>query len=151
MDGTALQRIADRVATGLPAATKGQPFGEGTDVYKVVDKVFVIVSERNGSAMVTLKAAPPHVVALLAGHPSITPGYHMNKRHWVTIGPGADVTERLVEDLVGNSYDLIVSTLPRDRRPIDPVRDEPDQDVRAMEPLVRPRPGPVSSPPRCAV
>ncbi|KQO62428.1 MmcQ/YjbR family DNA-binding protein [Curtobacterium sp. Leaf261] len=122
MDGDALQRIALRVAEALPAATRSQPFGEGTEVGKVVGKVFLLVGTRGVRPMVTVKAAPPHAAALVREHPSISPGYHMNKRHWITIVAGPDVDETLVEDLVGNSYDVVVGTLPRDRRPLDPTR-----------------------------
>lgn len=122
MDGAALERTALRVAEGLPAATRSQPFGEGSEVGKVAGKVFVIVGARGGEPMVTVKAAPPHAAALVREHPSITPGYHMDKRHWITLVAGADIDVTLVEDLVGNSYDVVVATLPRDRRPLDPAR-----------------------------
>jgi predicted DNA-binding protein (MmcQ/YjbR family) len=122
MNGDALQRAALQIAAGLPAATQSQPFGEGAEVFKVVGKVFAIVSARGGEPMVTLKAAPRHAAALVLEHPSVTPGYHMNKRHWITVTAGPDVDRTLVEDLVGNSYDVVVGTLPRDRRPLDPAR-----------------------------
>ncbi len=44
----------------------------------------------------------------------------MNKRHWITVEAGGDVDRQLLEDLVTDSYRLVVATLPRDRRPIDP-------------------------------
>ncbi|WIB13858.1 MmcQ/YjbR family DNA-binding protein [Curtobacterium sp. MCPF17_052] len=72
----------------LPAVTETQPFGEGTDVYKVVDKMFAMNAELRGVAIVNLKCAPPHGAALVRDHPEITPGWHMNKRHWITLSPG---------------------------------------------------------------
>ncbi|WIB62780.1 MmcQ/YjbR family DNA-binding protein [Curtobacterium sp. MCBD17_040] len=122
MDGPGLHATALRVAAGLPAVTQGQPFGEGAEVFKVVGKVFAIVSELRGTPIVSLKCRPPHAAALVRDHPEITPGYHLNKQHWITVAPGAGVDEVLVEDLVGNSYDLVVVGLPRHRRPLDPWR-----------------------------
>lgn len=122
MDGTTLHTIVARTAMALPAVTETQPFGEGTDVYKVVDKMFAMNAELRGVAIVNLKCAPPHGAALVRDHPEITPGWHMNKRHWITLAPGNGIDETLVEDLVANAYDLVVAGLPVAKRPIDPSR-----------------------------
>jgi predicted DNA-binding protein (MmcQ/YjbR family) len=122
MDGEQLHEIASRTALGLPATVETQPFGEGSVVYKVVGKMFVMVSEVRGTPIVNLKCAPPHGAALVRDHAEITPGWHMNKRHWITLMPGDGIDETLVEDLVANAYDLVVAGLPVAKRPIDPSR-----------------------------
>lgn len=122
MDAQELHAVALRAAAGLPAVTRGQPFGEGAEVFKVVGKVFAIVSELRGVPIVSLKCRPPHAAALVRQYEAITPGYHLNKQHWVSVGAGEGIDEQLVEDLVGNSYDLVVAGLPRHRRPLDPMR-----------------------------
>ncbi|HEX5781979.1 MAG TPA: MmcQ/YjbR family DNA-binding protein, partial [Solirubrobacteraceae bacterium] len=40
-------------------------------------------------------------------------GYHLNKRHWNTITIDGTLPDQLVRDLVEDSYDLIVSALPK--------------------------------------
>ena len=50
-------------------------------------------------------------------HPAIRPGYHMNKRHWVTVTLDGSVPAQLLVELVEDSYDLVVDRLPRARRP----------------------------------
>jgi predicted DNA-binding protein (MmcQ/YjbR family) len=122
LDGAALHEIATRTALGLPAAVETTPFGPDALVYKVVGKMFVLVGDVHGVPTITLKCAPPHGASLVAGYASITPGWHLNKQHWITIAPGAGIDEQLVEDLVGNAYDLVVAGLPRHKRPLDPVR-----------------------------
>ncbi|PYY48646.1 MmcQ/YjbR family DNA-binding protein [Curtobacterium sp. MCLR17_043] len=122
MDGEQLHDIASRTALALPAAVETQPFGEGSVVYKVVGKMFVMVTEVRGTPIVNLKCAPPHGAALVRDHDEITPGWHMNKRHWITLTPGDGIDETLVEDLVANAYDLVVAGLPVAKRPIDPSR-----------------------------
>jgi predicted DNA-binding protein (MmcQ/YjbR family) len=122
MDGSTLQMVAARTAMALPAVTETQPFGEGTDVYKVVEKMFVMTTELRGAAIVTLKCAPPHGAALVRDLAEVTPGWHMDKRHWITLSPGPGLDEVLVEDLVANAWDLVVAGLPRARRPLDPTR-----------------------------
>jgi predicted DNA-binding protein (MmcQ/YjbR family) len=47
------------------------------------------------------------------GYPAIAPGYHLNKRHWNTITLDGGLAEQLVCDLIEDSYDLVVSALPR--------------------------------------
>lgn len=54
---------------------------------------------------------------LRAAHPAITPGYHLNKRHWKTVvADDGTLTERMLRDLVEDSYDLVVAGLPRRER-----------------------------------
>ena len=105
------------VCAALPATTDETPFGPETSVYKVVGKVFAVTNLEGEPVTVTIKADPPHAEALVREHDWVKPGYHMNKRHWVTmtLGPGAD--SQLVTDLIVNSYELVVAGLPRDRRP----------------------------------
>lgn len=105
------------VCDALPATRDENPFGPETSVYKVVGKVFAITNLDGEPVTVTLKADPPHAEALVRDHGWITPGYHMNKRHWVTVTIGPDVDPQLVTDLIVNSYELVVAGLPRDKRP----------------------------------
>jgi predicted DNA-binding protein (MmcQ/YjbR family) len=56
-------------------------------------------------------------VQLRAAYPAIGPGYHLNKRHWNTITLDGSVADDLVRDLLGDSYDLVVASLPKARRP----------------------------------
>ena len=46
-------------------------------------------------------------------HGAITPGYHLNKRHWNTVVVDGSVPERLLRDMVEDSYDLVVESLPK--------------------------------------
>ncbi|PCN49043.1 cytoplasmic protein [Curtobacterium sp. 'Ferrero'] len=122
MDGETLHEVVARTAMGLPAVEETAPFGEGALVYKVVGKMFAMTAELRGVPIVNCKCAPPHGAALVRDHDEITPGWHMNKQHWITLAPGDGIDETLVEDLVANAYDLVVAGLPRAKRPIDPVR-----------------------------
>jgi predicted DNA-binding protein (MmcQ/YjbR family) len=49
-------------------------------------------------------------------HPAITSGYHLNKRHWNTVTLDGSLPDRLIADMVEDSYDLIVSRLSRGRQ-----------------------------------
>jgi predicted DNA-binding protein (MmcQ/YjbR family) len=106
-------------AAGLPGVTHEHPFGPEWDVFKVAGKVFLLATEVPGEPLVTIKCEPEHSRALQQQYEAITPGYHMNKRHWITIRGRNGVTRGLVEKLVRNSYELVVQGLPKSRRPID--------------------------------
>ena len=99
-----------------PAAELDYPFGDDTAVFKVVGKMFALVSLGEPPGSVTLKADPEESEALRQAHAAITPGYYMNKRHWITVDLGG-VPPELVEELVLGSYELVVATLPGKHRP----------------------------------
>ncbi|GLY29412.1 MmcQ/YjbR family DNA-binding protein [Kineosporia sp. NBRC 101731] len=117
MDGTTLRATALRIATGLPAAEHCFPFGPEHEVCKVVGKVYFLAGELRAQPLVTLKCEPEYSLALQEEFPSISPGYHMNKKHWISISAGDDITDELLDELVRSSYMLVVSTLPRAKRP----------------------------------
>lgn len=121
MGGIDLQETARDRALELPAAGFERPFGPEVDVAKVLGKVFLLLIPVQDTPVVVLKAEPRDAEALRAAHPEITPGYHMNKRHWITLNPGGSLPEELVRELVTNSYLLVVEGLPRSRRPVDPA------------------------------
>ena len=99
----------------LPAVELSYPFGEETPVFKVVGKVFAILGGEEGPGSITLKADPEDARALVSEFPEVTPGYHMNKKHWISVALPSGGTP--LEELIRDSYDLVVAGLPRDRRP----------------------------------
>lgn len=62
---------------------------------------------------VSVKCEPELAVRLRESYPAIRPGYHLNKRHWNTITLDGSLPDELVCDLLEDSYDLVVSALPR--------------------------------------
>lgn len=116
-----LQHWAAARADELPGSSLGHPFGPDADVYKVRGKVFMLMMTVKGVPLVTLKAQPFDGEALREAFDEVAPGYHMNKRHWISLRAGGRLPRDLVEDLVTDSYCLVVATLPRSLRPIDPA------------------------------
>jgi predicted DNA-binding protein (MmcQ/YjbR family) len=115
--GDRLQDTARRAALALPGVSHGYPFTSGLDVYKVAGKVFLIVTDDPDEQIITVKCEPEHARAQVRGYASITPGRYFDKRHWISLGPGPGITERLVTDSVEDSYDLVAERLPRRDRP----------------------------------
>lgn len=117
LTGVRLQEVARTTAGALPGVSRGRPFTESLDVYKVGGKVFLVVTDDPDELIVTVKADPDHGDALRRRYASVTPGRYLDKEHWVSVGAGDGITAELVEDLVDESYRLVRESLPRSRRP----------------------------------
>lgn len=99
------------------AAVEEFPFDPRTSVFKVLGKVFALSALETGPLKVNLKCDPEDAVRLRGEHQGlIVPGWHMNKRHWNTVTAGGGLPDRLVRELVEDSYDLVVAGLPRAER-----------------------------------
>ena len=101
----------------MPGATEEFPFGPEHSVFRVAGKIFALSPlGRSRPLRVSLKCEPALAEQLRAGHPAITPGYHLNKRHWNTIVLDGSVADAMVRDMIEDSYDLIVAALPKATR-----------------------------------
>ena len=115
--GAKLQQAVADLARQWPEATCTQPFGPEHDVFKVKGKVFAMTTGVPGHPVVTLKCDPERAVLLRELHPTVTPGYHMNKRHWISIAAGPGITLTFIRELVTDAYALVVASLPKRNRP----------------------------------
>lgn len=111
-----LHKIASSSALELPETHISQPFGDGCDVFKVMDKVFMLNFFLDAKAVINLKVQPDHGAMLRDIYPYIHTGWHMNKQHWISIYEDEQLDVALVQDLVLNSYDLVVSKLKKMER-----------------------------------
>jgi predicted DNA-binding protein (MmcQ/YjbR family) len=95
--------------------TEEFPFGENTPVYKVVGKMFALTNLEDFTS-INLKVDPEIGVELREKYPSVQPGYHMNKRHWITVLMDGSIPDKLIHQWVNNSYDLVVSGLTKSQK-----------------------------------
>ena len=101
----------------MPGAVEGFPFGDEVSVFKVAGKMFAACNLDGQPLQVSVKCDPDLAVQLRAAHPAIAPGYHLNKRHWNTVTLDGSLPDQMVTDMLGDSYDLVVASLPKARRP----------------------------------
>ena len=106
------------VCLNLPGAYEDFPFGPESSVFKVragagAAKMFALSALDATPLMISLKCEPELALQLRAAHPEITGAWHMNKRHWNQLDLTGALEERLVRDLIEDSYDLVVESLPR--------------------------------------
>ncbi len=95
-----------------PGVTEEEPFGPEVVVYKVMGKMFALVDYDSVPPTMNLKCDPDRALDLRDVHEAISPGYHMNKRHWNTLDLDGSLRGPLVSELVQHSYDLVVAALP---------------------------------------
>src|SRR4051812_45840871 len=100
----------------FPGAGEEFPFDEANSVFKVAGKIFALSMLGGSPLRVSLKCDPELAVQLRTTYAAVTPGYHLNKRHWNTIVLDGSMADRLVLDLIEDSYDLVVAGLPARRR-----------------------------------
>ncbi|MFP3581528.1 MmcQ/YjbR family DNA-binding protein [Arthrobacter sp. SIMBA_036] len=107
LSGDTLQQTARYTAAALGEVSNGRPFAPHLDVWKVRDKVFLIITEDDpDQQIITVKADPHNGDALRRDYDTITPGNYLNKQHWISVSPGPGITKRFIESLVQDSYDL---------------------------------------------
>ena len=101
----------------LPGASEEFPFGDEVSVFKVSGKMFALCALDGEPLELSVKCDPELAVQLRSAYPAVTPGYHLNKRHWNTITLDGSLPDEMVADLLDDSYDLVVASLPKARRP----------------------------------
>lgn len=95
--------------------TEEFPFGENTLVYKVIGKMFALTDLELFDS-VNLKCDPENGAQLREQYASVLPGYHMNKRHWITVLMDGSIRDRLIKQWIDHSYELVSATLTKSKK-----------------------------------
>ncbi|HWZ66099.1 MAG TPA: MmcQ/YjbR family DNA-binding protein [Patescibacteria group bacterium] len=93
----------------MPNSKLDYPFGEGTAVYKVGDKMFALISEKSNPVHLSLKCDPQLADLLRDKYETVLPGYHLNKKHWNTIICSGQLDDQTIKDLILHSYNLVIN------------------------------------------
>ncbi len=98
----------------LPGSWLDYPFGEGVAVYKVGGKedgkMFALIQEGVHPVRVSLKSDPLLSKALRDKYESVMQGYHLNKKHCITVVQRGQLSDDEVKDLIRHSYELVTNT-----------------------------------------
>jgi len=93
------------------ASKKEFPFGEDVAVFKVFNKMFALVGDKEGQININLKCLPDDAVGYREIYSCVTPGYHMNKKHWNTVLLNGEMRDEILYDMIDASYNLVVGKL----------------------------------------
>jgi len=91
--------------------TESFPFDDTTLVFKVLNKMFALVSLKDNHS-INLKCDPDKAIELREHFTSVLPGYHMNKKLWNTVMLDDSIPDKLIKEWIDDSYALIVDKLP---------------------------------------
>jgi predicted DNA-binding protein (MmcQ/YjbR family) len=111
--------LRDRVIAecgAKPGSAEDYPFGDGVALFKVARRMFALVSLGPPPGSVSLKCDPDLADGLRARYAAITPGYHLNKRHWNTVALDGSVPDEELLELIDHSYELVTARLTRSQR-----------------------------------
>ena len=94
--------------------TESFPFDNDTLVFKVLDKMFLLMSLDKQPVSFNVKCDPEKAIQLRERYPeNVLPGYHMNKLHWNTVIINHDLDPSLIKSFIDDSYQLVLKSLPK--------------------------------------
>ena len=109
-------------ALSLYGVTEDQPFGDDILTFRVEGKIFACLwlgggkhDMKDGEPRLALKLAPERNTELREQYSAVTPAWHWNKKHWSDVYY-EQLEDGLVTGLIKESYDLVVSKLPKTLR-----------------------------------
>jgi predicted DNA-binding protein (MmcQ/YjbR family) len=94
-------------------ATEGTPFGPDVLVFKVGGKMFALAALDEVPPRVNLKCSPDLALDLRDRYEQVTPGYHMNKKHWNTVEIESGIPDIELQEMIDHSYELVTKSLPK--------------------------------------
>lgn len=94
--------------------TESFPFDNDTLVFKVLDKIFLLISLERQPLRINVKCDPEKAIELRESYSdNILPGYHMNKLHWNTVIINQELSNTLIKKFIDDSYHLVLKSLPK--------------------------------------
>ena len=112
------QALRDYCITKI-GAEETFPFDTVTLVIKVMGKMFALLSldiPNDQPARINLKCDPFWAEILRSTYSAVIPGYHMDKRHWITVICDGSIPDEEIKLMIDESYALVVKKLPRAAR-----------------------------------
>ncbi|MCL1821820.1 MAG: MmcQ/YjbR family DNA-binding protein [Prolixibacteraceae bacterium] len=94
----------------FPGVTESFPFDDTSLVFKVMNKMFCLMS-LGGNLSVSLKNRPEKVVGLQEHYPFVLPAYHFNKIHWLRVEIDYATPSNLLRLWIRESYEIVVEGL----------------------------------------
>lgn len=92
------------------------PFGPDVIVYKLAGKAFLLCPLDTEQLQFNVKCNPDKAVELREEYNCVLPGYHMNKKHWNTVIVDGAVPDKILNQWIDDSYNLILESLPKNEK-----------------------------------
>ncbi|MGB1251753.1 MAG: MmcQ/YjbR family DNA-binding protein [Candidatus Promineifilaceae bacterium] len=105
------ERELEQYCLSKKGTEKTYPFGPDTVVIKVLGKMFALWGAGDSPLSVNLKCDPDWSHLLREHYAAVTPGYHMNKKHWNTVLCDGSIPQDELVEMVDHSYNLVVKKM----------------------------------------
>jgi len=92
------------------------PFDEETLVFKVMDKAFLLTGIDSRPVSFNVKCDPQKAIELREQYTCVKPGYHMNKKHWNTVIVDGSVNNKMLQEWITDSYELVIQGLTKEQK-----------------------------------
>ena len=98
-----IEEIRD-IALSLPHVTERCPYGPDCLAFEIGGKQFCLLDLTAKWDFYNIKVDPAYSEELRERYESVSPGYHMNKRHWISVKYEGDIPEPLHRELMAHAY-----------------------------------------------
>lgn len=92
-------------------ATEGFPFGADALVFKVMGKMFLLISITAPNCSINVKCNPELAIQLREKYDDVQPGYHMNKKMWNTVTYNGEFSIQDFFEMIDHSYHEVVKKM----------------------------------------
>jgi predicted DNA-binding protein (MmcQ/YjbR family) len=97
----------------LKNTTESFPFDDVSLVFKVENKMYLLISLDEADANVAVKCDPEQAEILRDHYAAVTPAYHFNKKYWNNIYLDRDMPDEEIKKWIRHSYGEVVKKLPK--------------------------------------
>lgn len=102
----------------LKNATECFPFDDVSLVFKVENKMFLLLPLDADEPSISLKCSTDYVEELRERYRAVQPAWHFNKKYWNTIYLDRDMADDEIKHWIQHSYREVISKLPKKTRGI---------------------------------
>lgn len=97
----------------LKNTTECLPFDDVSLVFKVENKMFLLLPLDAEEPSVSLKCSPDFTEELRARYQAVEPAFHFNKKYWNTIYLDRDMPDEEIKHWIRHSYREVIAKLPK--------------------------------------
>ena len=97
----------------LPNTSECFPFDEVSLVFKVENKMYLLLPLDAEEPQIAVKCDPDVAIDLRQKYEAVEGAYHFNKKHWNTIYLNRDMSSSEIESWIIHSFREVVGKLPK--------------------------------------
>lgn len=105
--------IAREYCLSLKNVTECFPFDDVSLVFKVENKMFLLLPLDADEPKISLKCNPDYIEELRERYSAVEGAYHFNKKYWNTIYLERDMPDEEIKHWICHSYREVIAKLPK--------------------------------------